>query len=269
MQAVSQIASVGFATVPLTTDELDNSKTVRSLAQQFFSLPEQVKLQSSSTDYNRGYRPVGQEYSQSAERPDLNESFSIWGGDDAKSFHQESTLLADAMITWQATLKGLISDILASLREFVSGPNDEDIPFAFSSYAQLNYYTRVDEQLERDLLQDAHEDGHMLTLLTAAQPGLEVAPGIDGPYEAVSPSSAHLRVMPGSALTAISGGRFPPLYHRVRNHNLPDRYSLMYFVNPDLSRPVYSWDSGENEKIDLGPAIAAKPHDFGLPSVPR
>ncbi|MGG8710474.1 hypothetical protein ACQ88U_37755 [Streptomyces lividans] len=31
-----------------------------------------------SEDMNHGYRPMGQEYSVSAERPDLNECFALW-----------------------------------------------------------------------------------------------------------------------------------------------------------------------------------------------
>ena len=55
------------------------------------------------------------------------------------------------------------------------------------------------------------------------------------------PDPDEIVIMPGSVLTALSGGKIPPLYHQVRNHGLDDRQSLMYFVNPEVDEPLFSW----------------------------
>jgi hypothetical protein len=52
----------------------------------------------------------------------------------------------------------------------------------------------------------------------------------------------------------------------VRNHGLDDRQSIMYFVNPVVDEPLYSWvDAGE--KQDLREQVLYAPKMFGLPPV--
>ncbi len=60
------------------------------------------------------------------------------------------------------------------------------------------------------------------------------------------PAADEVVIMPGSVLTALSGGKIAPLYHQVRNHGLDDRQSIMYFVNPEIDEPLFGWiEDGE------------------------
>ena len=112
--------------------------------------------------------------------------------------------------------------------------------FEKASYLQINYC--LPTPAERDLLQDKHEDGHMVTVLHATAPGLEIYPGraLDE-VKPMLPGPDEIVIMPGSVLTALSGGKIQPLYHQVRNHGLDDRQSLMYFVNPEIDEPLFGW----------------------------
>ena len=50
-----------------------------SEGRSFFALPQSVKKDYIADDLNHGYRPMGREFWVSADRPDLNECFVIWG----------------------------------------------------------------------------------------------------------------------------------------------------------------------------------------------
>ena len=74
--------------------------------------------------------------------------------------------------------------------------------------------------------------------------------------------------MPGSVLTALSGGKIPPLYHQVRNHGLDDRQSLMYFVNPEVEAPLFAGSTRRTAaREDIREHVQNAPTMFGLPPV--
>jgi isopenicillin N synthase-like dioxygenase len=75
-------------------------------------------------------------------------------------------------------------------------------------------------------------------------------------------------VMPGSLLTAMTGGQVSPLYHRVRNCQEPERMSLMYFVNPQLDVELSPWLENEtNLGVDVLDLARKLPNGFGLPDI--
>ena len=82
------------------------------------------------------------------------------------------------------------------------------------------------------------------------------------------PGPDEIVIMPGSVLTALSGGAIQPLYHQVRNHGLDDRQSIMYFVNPEIDEPLFGWvDSADGERADIREHVQNAPSMFGLPPV--
>ncbi|UGT61413.1 2OG-Fe(II) oxygenase family protein [Nocardia asteroides] len=269
-EVVDQILRSGYATISLVSNEAQLTQQVIEKASEFFRLPINQKLGARASDNNHGYRTIGLEYSQVSTRPDLNESFSIWGFHKPEALAPNAATLARSLQSWHLELAPLVEEVLLALRHklFPTGQSDS-ISSIESSYAQINHYGPIDAQIDRPFLQDTHEDGHLITLLTTEQAGLEVSRSDEGPFQPITPGLDFLLIMPGSALTAVSGGAISPLYHRVRNLKLRSRYSLMYFANPSLLRPVYGWSQIDEAGVDLGPAIAAKPNQFGLPEVPR
>jgi isopenicillin N synthase-like dioxygenase len=117
------------------------------------------------------------------------------------------------------------------------------------------------------MLQDGHEDGHLLTLVTATGPGLEIETA-DG-YRPAEVAEDEMLIMPGSLLTLMTGGEIQPLYHRVRNSFRKEpRYSMMYFVNPESGQVLDPWIRNEtNAGIDIIEEANKLPQKFGLPTL--
>jgi isopenicillin N synthase-like dioxygenase len=267
VKVARDIIANGYAVVALDDVDAANLRTAIGTAVEFFQRPPAEKDAHGSSDHNYGYRPFGIEYSLSPDRPDMNECFTLWSSRlDLIPNAADIPELTRSFLAWRDSLAPLVGAILDEVaREFGV---DAAPQFEKASYQQINYC--LPAPAERDLLQDKHEDGHMVTVLHSTAPGLEiyaegehsdvVEPMLPGPHEIV--------IMPGSVLTALSGGRIQPLYHQVRNHGLDDRQSIMYFVNPEIDRPLHSWvETADGERIDIREHVRNAPSMFGLPPV--
>lgn len=258
----AQLLSDGWATARLSSSQADTLEAVLRAAAEFFGRPLDQKHAHSSRDGDHGYRSMGMEYSVTADRPDVNESLSLWsdridlipGADGLGEF--KSHLLA-----WQEIVAATTSAILTSLA--CAFDYSGEVAFRAASSVQVNQYAVGDA--DRDCLQDRHEDGHIITLVHGTAPGLEIF--IDDVPTATDTARDELVVMPGSILTALTGGSVAPLFHQVRNLRLSDRQSIMYFVNPELDRPIHPW-AGADTDADLRDAVRNRPSAFGLPDVP-
>jgi isopenicillin N synthase-like dioxygenase len=262
-KAARDILDKGYAVVKLDDVDTANLHQAISTAVRFFERPLEDKLAHGSTDHNYGYRPFGIEYSVSPERPDMNECFTVWSSRlDLIPNAQDVPDLTGAFLDWRDSLAPLVKAILD---EVAKNFGIEDAPeFEKASYLQINYC--LPAPVERDLLQDRHEDGHMVTVLHATAPGLEIY--VNDSAKPMLPGHDEIVIMPGSVLTALSGGKIEPLYHQVRNHGLDDRQSLMYFVNPEIDEPLFAWiESGEGERADIREHVQNAPSMFGLPPV--
>ena len=262
-QAARDILDQGYAVVKLTDVDAYNLHNAISTAVRFFERPLEEKKAHGSTDHNYGYRPFGIEYSVSPERPDMNECFTVWSSrldliPDAEGISD----LTGAFLSWRDSLAPLVK---AVLDEVARNFGTEEAPeFEKASYLQINYC--LPTPAERDLLQDKHEDGHMVTVLHATAPGLEIY--VNDDVKPMLPARDEVVIMPGSVLTALSGGKIQPLYHQVRNHCLDDRQSIMYFVNPEIDEPLFGWiDAPDGERADIREHVQNAPSMFGLPPV--
>lgn len=236
-------------------------------ADDFFAVAPKEKIRFERPDILEGYRRYGAEHSGPQDRPDLNETFSLvlrnmarkdiarWS--DVNPLHRA---LRAAAPHYAALVDGVLDEIRHAFN-----PRGDRISSADFSYFQLNHYRpRVET---RDFLQDTHEDGHLLTVVTSRQPGLEAE--IDGRFEPVHFARNELLLMPGSILTLMTGGRIKPLPHRVRNiRSSATRASLMFFVNAPVTPAPRAWlASADGSMPDIGRATAECSKLFGLPSI--
>ncbi|MER7210332.1 2OG-Fe(II) oxygenase family protein [Streptosporangium sp. NPDC000239] len=259
-----ELLGVGYARITLGAKEAALLATALDECRRFFSLPDATKARYSSADCNFGYRPLGMEYSITADRPDLNDCFTLWSDRlDLVPNSAELTSLTDALLAWRNHLSALVSDVVGHVAGIIG---DAQAPsFEAASYLQVNNYTHADG--ERDLLQDRHEDGHLVTVIHTTAPGLEIWP--DGECLPVEMAPDEVVLMPGSVFAELTGGKVGALDHQVRNLGLDRRMSLMYFVNPELTEPLYPWVRTEGEApADLRDKIRSHPATFGLPHVP-
>ena len=262
-KAAHDIIDSGYAVVKLADLDAARLNTAISTAVALFRRPEDDKLKHGSDDHNYGYRPFGIEYSISPERPDMNECFTLWSSRlDLIPNSSDIEELTESFLRWRDSLAPLVGAILGEVaKEFGA---DAAPAFEKASYLQINYCLPTPP--ERDLLQDRHEDGHMVTVLHSTAPGLEIY--VDGDVKPMLPDADEIVIMPGSVLTALSAGKIAPLYHQVRNHGLDDRQSLMYFVNPEVEEPLFAWlDSADGSREDIREHVQNAPTMFGLPPV--
>jgi isopenicillin N synthase-like dioxygenase len=262
-QASQDILDKGYAVVKLADVDAANLHTAISTAVRFFERPLEEKQAHGSSDHNYGYRPFGIEYSISPDRPDMNECFTLWSSRlDLIPNAADIPDLTGAFLSWRDSLAPLVKAILDEVaRNFGTDAAPE---FEKASYLQINYC--LPAPADRDLLQDKHEDGHMVTVLHATAPGLEIY--VNDDVKPMLPARDEVVIMPGSVLTALSGGKIEPLYHQVRNHGLDDRQSIMYFVNPEIDEPLFGWiDNPDGERVDIREHVQNAPSMFGLPPV--
>ena len=161
-------------------------------------------------------------------------------------------------------LAGVASDLFAAMRDYFA-PGAPDLRFFDATYTQLNHYEPA--RHGRELLQDPHEDGHLVTLVTSNEPGLELQ--VDGAFVPANVGPDHFVVMPGSLLSLMTGYRVKPGYHQVRNSRRSDpRLSMMFFVNPEIDQQLKPWIENESNKgIDIIERANAAPKQFGYPSL--
>ncbi|WP_375490511.1 2-oxoglutarate and iron-dependent oxygenase domain-containing protein [uncultured Jatrophihabitans sp.] len=266
-KAAGDILDRGYAVVKLGDIDAGNLRNAISTAVRFFQRPLEDKKQHGSADHNYGYRPFGIEYSRVPERPDMNECFTLWSSRlDLIPNAAGVADVTDAFRDWRDSLAPIVKAILDEVaKNFGTAAAPE---FEKASYLQINYC--LPAPAERDLLQDKHEDGHMVTVLHATAPGLEIYHEGEesGEVRPMLPAADEVVIMPGSVLTALSGGKIAPLYHQVRNHGLDDRQSIMYFVNPEIDEPLFGWiENGDGERADIREHVQNAPSMFGLPPV--
>lgn len=236
-------------------------------ADAFFARSQSEKARFARPDILEGYRTFGAEFSGDKTRPDLNETFSLAPRNQSRpdiAAWRAVNPLHNALRRAAPVYTGLANAILEDIR-LVFDPEGDRIDAAEFSYLQLNYYRPGSES--RDLLQDAHEDGHLLTVVTSRQPGLEIE--VDGRFEPANIGRDELLVMPGSILTLMTGGMMRPLMHRVRNvPGVRTRASLMFFVNASVTNPPRAWVAAEDGGYpDIRGATIESSQVFGLNSI--
>lgn len=243
-------------------------------ADAFFALPLPVKDRASLVDLFEGYRRLGSEYCESADRPDLAQSFWTHAfnlEEGRRRLDRFARPLYDSMQSAAALLDEIVSHLVLEFERHYWGSSADRPQFRtdMGSHLQLNYYNPPIHQ--RDLLLDCHEDGLLFTILQSTAPGLEIL-GSDGAFAPIGTDPDELLIMPGDIAMLLSGGEIAPLYHRVNNRpDVPKRMSLMYFSNPnaDPNRWIKPWrEDDANRGVDIMRRAIENPLKFGLPPIP-
>ena len=268
---IEELLTRGYAKLQITRETRRQIDHTLSTAREYFAKPLSEKRRYAEPRYVEGYRDIGLEYSQVATRPDLTESFSLWNRNRGRT--EDLGWLRDCPL--HAELRKTADDLSDYVAELFQAMADKWAPgttaprFAKASYMQLNYYEPA--QHGRDMLQDGHEDGHLITVVTATGPGLEIEIETESGkrYQPVTLAENEMLIMPGSLISLMTGGAIPPLFHQVKNSHLKEpRYSMMFFVNPESNQVLEPWIRNEsNRDADVIAEANALPLKFGLPSL--
>lgn len=264
---VREIDERGFARIPMTEALTRDFDRLYGLGRAFFAQPLAVKMRYSMQSFVEGYRELGPEYSQVPERPDLTESFSAWNRNRGRPAVEQAVAgceLHGALRNVSDQLSSLVRGIFRAMGD-AWAPGSADVGFYRGTYVQMNYYEP--SRHGEDLLQDSHEDAHLLTLIKSNAPGLEIE--IDGSYVPAGADRDDILVMPGSLLSLMTGYRVKPMYHQVRNtHRQDPRMSIMLFVNPEIDQKLEPWIKNEtNDGVDIIEKANEGPKQFGMPTL--
>jgi isopenicillin N synthase-like dioxygenase len=264
---VDQLYTNGHVTLHLGPGECRALSATKQEASAFFRLAQDQKASESYSDLHFGYRSSGIEYSASPDRPDLNEclSYSNYSEGAARPSSLAGRFYAASAALCEI-LDAMAQELLLAIRNRYR--TQQMLPNTWNgSWLQANFY-RPSAEL-RNELQDKHEDGHLFTIWNSEEPGMEIFPGESKVGIPVVLPPDQMLILPGSLLTLLTGGDVNPLYHQVsRAGTLPERISVMYFVNPSCDRPLHAYNqrSGE-ELIDIAMLGARNPAMFGLPKI--
>lgn len=264
----STICSNGSDTVAVELATSTILDTLLAEGRSFFesSVDHKQAYEAAKTGTMTGWRRVGVEYSQSPDRPDLNETFCFRHRDDAVAAVPEHSLRS-ACREAQKALDAVAATVLLSLADAVGVGGQVPAVRTFDeSWLQLNWSHPA--TATREFIQDAHEDGHLVTLLFADAPSLEILDPQDG-WTPIWPTSSSLIAFAGECSALLVDGAVLPMMHRVRaREDVASRLSVAYFVNPDLDQTLAPWVPGpRNADVDLLRWGQQNPARFGLPTL--
>jgi len=264
---VPQLERQGYLRIPVGAELQRVTERVFTLADEFFAHSAEEKQRYAMPAIVEGYRELGPEYSQVPQRPDLTESFSAWNRNRSRPELEAWAAgcpLHGALREASSMLGHMMRGLFGAMAEYFA-PGSPELRFRSATYIQLNHY--YPSRHTRELLQDRHEDAHLVTLLRTNAPGLEIE--IDGRMVPVQNRPDELILMPSSLLSLMTGYRVKPLYHQVRNsHRTDPRSSMLFFVNPEIDQKLEPWIKNDsNAGIDIIERANAGPKQFGMPTL--
>jgi isopenicillin N synthase-like dioxygenase len=259
----------GYALFALPDEVEGGIQAVYALAEDFFRLAPDLK-ERAELPFGCGHMPFGQEHSGDPERPDHAEIFiaSARTAPLAEALDiVPARLLHAAMMRVFDAIEPLAEDLVRHIAAELYSGSAERLRGGLRRWSQLQLNRAL--PTEPDVLVNMpHEDGHVLTFAHATAPGLELS--IASEFVPIGRPPKRVVLMPGSALTLLTGGQIPPLHHQVRAHlSESPRLSLMFFadLDPNLCQ---AWRSDAcNEGVDVGAHVLANSPRFGVPGFTR
>lgn len=219
-------------------------------AQDFFSLPEQVKNQYVviGGKGQRGYTPYLAESAKGADAPDLKEFWHI--GRELPKEHplsavypenvwpQEVGDFKDVMLSLYDALDDCSNILLRGIALYLGQPEDSFTKLTTNGNSilrSLYYPALTDREIVPGSIRAAsHEDINFITLLiTSTASGLQLLTR-EGNWLNVDAEPGEIVADSGDMLSRVTNGVIPSTTHRVVN---PDdstkaRYSMPFFVHP-------------------------------------
>jgi isopenicillin N synthase-like dioxygenase len=265
-RAVDRLKEEGFVLVDVSRSNQEQLTSVFDAASHFFHEPIEVK-ENDRQPKDMGYRPYAGEYSKSPLNPDQVESFSVAGGAiSPREMHsQNAQVLCGRMLTCYDILELIAEELIIEMANRLTGSS-----LGISLRGQLHRWSRLQlnystpSKVDADFINESHEDGSLLTIAHAREPGLELEV-CNEEFLPITNMANNVLVIPGDIGWLLSGGWVQPMFHRVRPvRNCAERMALLFFadINPRLCEP---WVRNEiNENVNIGDLVLKNPKRFGL-----
>jgi isopenicillin N synthase-like dioxygenase len=259
----------GYALFALPDEVEAGIQAVYAMAEDFFELPADLKSRTE-LPFGCGHIPFGQEHSGDPTEPDQVDIFIA----SARTAPLAAALeiiparqLHTVMMRVFDAIECLAEALLCHIAEQLCSGSAIRLRGGLRRWSllQLNRVLPIEPGA---LVNAQHEDGHLLTFAHATGPGLELK--VADAFVPIARPPKRVVLMPGSALTLLTGGQIPPLHHQVRAYSSErPRLSLMFFadLDPSLCQP---WRQDAcNDGVDIGAHVLANSPRFGVPGFTR
>lgn len=264
--AVERLKEDGFLLISVTRIVQDSLSGVFEAAHRFFRETDEAKNRNRFAK-DMGYRPYAGEYSLSPLNPDQVESFSVSAERIVATEMQSDAarLLCERMLASYDVLESIAEELTIELAKRLSqNAIGESLRGQLHRWSRLQLNYSRPSEVEAAFINEAHEDGALLTIAHAREPGLELEIS-DEEFVPITNTPSNVLVIPGDIAWLISGGCLRPMFHRVRPvRNCAERMALLFFadINPRLCEP---WVRNEiNQGVDIGSLVRENPKRFGL-----
>ncbi len=222
-------------------------------ADEFFSTPapEKMKLGLANSTCFRGYLPLDSKGSDPRQRNYL-EAFQMGEEHDAADEYEEMLYgpnqwpeqpadLEDTMMAYHRAMDTLADRLQRAFAIGIDFPQDYFLRFYQKPLNQLRllHYPPHPPELEEGVFgARVHTDTGAFTILLQDQNGGLEVESRTGEWVAATPMEGAFVVNVGDMLENWTNGRFISIRHRVINRSGNERYSVPYFLNPDLNALV-------------------------------
>jgi isopenicillin N synthase-like dioxygenase len=264
---IEEFLAQGFLRITVPQSIRETVTAAFNAGYPFFRAAPEEKIANKLPE-DGGYRPYGIEYSDSPEVLDQIESFTV--SDRTRKAtktlpHKNARVLHKQMLNAFDALEHIAEFLTIHLAEAITGELYENKyrgAMRRWSRLQLNYARPANTTTP--FINEAHEDGVLMTLVCATCPGFELQMA-SGEFVPLTTRPGELIAMAGEITWLLSGGLIQPVYHRVSPAgSYSERLSLIFLgdVYPRLCQP---WVKNEtNANIDIGGRVLTSAARFGL-----
>ena len=232
------------------------------IAEQFFLLPRNKKIQVRVSDSHRGFLSIGESTMEGYQGADQKESY-IWGLDfDGSGQFGQSLSAPNRWPTEMPQMRTVLRSYFDAIHQCsfkllraaaVSlGQDDRFFVEHFNqptSRGSLIYYPPK-KSAGNDYGVSPHTDFGCISVLAQRSRGLQVQ-AKNGEWFKVDPIAGTLVVNIGDLLTRWTNGRFRSVPHCVINEETDARFSVVVFVDPDSKTTISPiLNSGESPRYE-------------------
>jgi len=226
------------------------------LAEEFFRLPQQQKLELSMANNNayRGYLPMKTTGGDPAMKGLLLESFHVWqsgspgDGQDAAATQNpwpaSMPSMQQEVLDYCARVSALARGLLRVAALGIGLPEDTFLRYfddPLSLLRLIHYPPQEPSETEGRFGTRPHTDNCAFTILAQDETGgLEIL-GEGGEWLGVPPLEGSYVINLGEVMKIWTGGMFMATPHRVINRSGRERFSIPFFMNPTrdaVIRPI-------------------------------
>jgi len=277
-EALQKIGFVAITSTGVSSVTIDKAYLA---AEQYFKLPEKIKLKTRTANQHHGFTPFGTEHAKYTPTIDLKEFFQTTGPSHPDNVWPDDFEFKNTILKLYSELENCMKHCLQATAIYL-GYTDEKQQTILSDMLgeghgvmRILHYPPVDPtHSPKGAVRSApHEDLGIMTIIPrTTRPGLQVLTHDNQWIDVVIPHDAAI-VNSGDVLNLMTNGLIPSTTHRVINpddQDYSDRYSIPFFGNLIPTTRLSILDRCRNnnklseEETTFSEFMLKRYHDIGL-----